>query len=78
MNLNHFPYSETRIQDYWREYRQSADFYGLPAKPGIGQMVRENTGKALISLGAWIMPRRKHARGEANGASHLTAVWGNR
>jgi len=39
-------------------------------KPGIGHKVRENTGKALISLGAWIMPRRK--------SNKLTAAWGNR
>jgi len=70
MNPNHLQYSDTRIQDFWREYRQSADFYGLPKEPGVSHKVRENAGKALISLGAWIMPRRK--------SSKLTAAWGNR
>ena len=70
MNLNHFPYSETRIQDFWREYRQSADYYGLPAEPGVAHKVREGAGKVLISLGAWIMPRRR--------ANKLNAAWGNR
>ena len=70
MNLNHLQYIDTRVQDFWREYRQSADFYGLPVEPGIGHKVRENAGKALISLGGWIMPRRKNAR--------LTEAWGNR
>jgi len=70
MNPNHLQYIDTRVQDFWREYRQSADFYGLPVEPGIGHKVRENAGKALISLGAWIMPRRKSTK--------LTAAWGNR
>lgn len=68
MNPNHLPYSDTRIQDFWREYRQSADYYGLPTGPSLGHKVRENAGKALISFGAWIMPRRK--------ANKLTAAWG--
>jgi hypothetical protein len=67
MNPNHPQYSDTRIQDFWREYRQSADFYGLPVEPGIGHKVRENAGKALISLGAWIMPRRR--------SNKLSPVW---
>jgi hypothetical protein len=70
MNPNHLPYADNRIQDFWREYRQSANYYGLPAEPSIGHKVRENAGKALISLGAWIMPRHK--------SSKLTAAWGNR
>ncbi len=70
MDPNNLYYSDTRIQDFWREYRQSADFYGLPVQPGIGHKVRENAGKALISLGAWIMPRRQRNK--------LTAAWGNR
>jgi hypothetical protein len=76
MNENYLPYpgylsaADTRIQDFWREYRQSAAYYGLPAEPGLAHKVRENAGKALIGLGAWIMPRRKPAK--------LTEAWGNR
>lgn len=70
MNPDQLLYSHTRFQDYWREYRQSADYYGLPHEPGIAHKVRENAGKALISLGAWIMPRRKNNK--------LSAAWGGR
>lgn len=62
MYPNHFDRSDTRIQDFWREYRQSATFYGLPAEPGLLEKARDAAGEVLIALGSRIKPRPTNAR----------------
>lgn len=71
MYMNQYGYADSRVQDYWREYRRSASRYGLAGQPGIGNRVRQVTGEALISLGSRIKPRPARSK-------HMAGVWQGR
>jgi hypothetical protein len=62
MYPTNFDHSNIRIQDFWREYRQSATFYGLPAEPGLLEKARHAAGEVLIALGSRIKPRPANTR----------------
>lgn len=66
-----FEYIDNRIQEFWREYRQSAGYYDLPAQAGLAGKIRHGAGEALIALGSWIKPHRQSR-------NHLLSAWGGR
>lgn len=71
MHLSNFEYIDNRIDEFWREYRQSAGYYDLPSQPGLAEKVRLAAGEALITLGSRIKPRRRNR-------NHLLSAWGGR